>query len=92
MDQMVNHIWLVWQLTCILRTYRICNATVKFTKYELNNKLMSNVTLVKIIPNVTWTQPIYIIEATDPMWDSTLSIFLKFIMSKWIFPVKNSII
>ena len=50
---MVNHIRLAWQLACILRTYKTCNAMVKFTKYEFNKKLMSNVTLFRIILNVT---------------------------------------
>ena len=32
-DKMVNYIWLVWKLTCILRTYRTYNPTVGFSKY-----------------------------------------------------------
>ena len=39
MDQMVNYIQLAWNLACILRTYRTCNPTVGFSKYEFNNKL-----------------------------------------------------
>ena len=34
-------------------TYRICNPTVDFLKYELNNKLMDSVTLFKITTCVT---------------------------------------
>ena len=45
----------------MLRTYRTCNSTVRFSKYELNNKLLGDVTLLIITPGVTWTQPfIYI--------------------------------
>ena len=42
MDQTVNNI----QLTRILKTYKTCNSTVKFSKYEFYNKLLSGVTLV----------------------------------------------
>ena len=52
-DQMVNYIWLSWKLACILRTYRTCNSTVRFLKYEFNNKLLSSVTLLRVIPSVT---------------------------------------
>ena len=45
----------------MLRTYRTCNSMVGFSKYELNNKLLGDVTLLIITPGVTWTQPfIYI--------------------------------
>ena len=55
MDQMVNYIWLSWKLACILRTYRTCNSTVRFLKYEFNNKLLSSVILLKVALGVTWT-------------------------------------
>ena len=38
---------------CMLRTYRTCNSTVRFSKYELNNKLLGDVTLLIITPGVT---------------------------------------
>ena len=45
MDQMVNNIQLAWKLVYkMLRTYKICNPTVKFSKYEFNNKLLDDVT------------------------------------------------
>ena len=51
----------VWNLSYILRTYRTCNSTVGFSKYEFNNKLLSGVTLFRVTLGVTWTQPyIYI--------------------------------
>jgi len=34
-------------LTCILRIYNTCNSTVKFSKYEFNNKLLSGVTYLR---------------------------------------------
>ena len=40
-------------LACILRTYRICTLTVGFSKYEFNNKLLSDVILLKVTPSVT---------------------------------------
>ena len=49
MDYMVNNI----QLACMLSTYRTCNLTGGFLKYEFNNKLLSSVTLLRVTPNVT---------------------------------------
>ena len=46
---MVNYI----QLACMLRTYRTCNSTIGFSKYELYNKLLSDITLLKITPSIT---------------------------------------
>ena len=53
---MVNNI----QLTLMLRTYRTCNSTVRFSKYEFYSKLLGSVTLLRVTPSVTWTQSIYI--------------------------------
>ena len=51
---MVNNNWLAWIfawiLVCMLKTY---NLMVEFLKYEFNNKLLSSVTLLRIIPGVT---------------------------------------
>ena len=45
----------------MLSTYKTCNSTVRFSKYEFYNKLLGGVTLLRVIPGVTWTQPyIYI--------------------------------
>ena len=52
-DQMTNSIWLIWKLACMLRTYRTCNSTVGFSKYEFYNKLFGSVTLFKVIQSVT---------------------------------------
>ena len=59
MNWMVNYIRLVWKKACMLKTYRICNPTVGFLKYEFNNKLLGDVTLLKITLGVTWTQLMY---------------------------------
>ena len=40
----------------MLRTYRICNSTVRFSKYEFYNKLLDDITFLRIIPDVSWTQ------------------------------------
>ena len=48
---------MAWILVCILRTYRPYNPTVKFLKYELNNKLLNGVILLRVTPSVTWIQP-----------------------------------
>ena len=45
----------------MLKIYRTCNPTVRFSKYEFNNKLLDSVTLLRVTPYITWTQPyIYI--------------------------------
>ena len=41
----------------MLRTYRIYNSMVRFLKYEFYNKLLGDVTLLRVTPCVTWTQP-----------------------------------
>ena len=53
MDWMVNYIRLAWKLVCMLRTYRTCNSMVGFSKYEFNNKLLGDVTLLRITSSVT---------------------------------------
>ena len=37
----------------MLRTYRKCNPTVRFSKYKFNNKLLRGVTFFRIISSVT---------------------------------------
>ena len=41
----------------MLKTYNTCNPTVEFSKYEFNNKLLGDVTLLRITLDVTWIQP-----------------------------------
>ena len=53
MDQVINNIQLTWKLTWLLKTYRICNSTVEFSKYEFYNKLLGGITLLRIILGVT---------------------------------------
>ena len=65
MDRMVKSIQLTWKLALMLKTY---NSTVKFSKYELYNKLLGGVTLFRVILGVTWTQPIYIYRTK---WQNT---------------------
>ena len=60
MNKIVNNIQLAWKLACMLRTYRTCNPTVRFPKYEFNNKLLGGVILLRIRLGVIWTQLIYI--------------------------------
>ena len=55
MDRMVNYIRLAWKITCILRTYRTYNSIVRFLKYELYNKLLNGVILLRVTLGVTWT-------------------------------------
>ena len=53
MDRMVNDIQLSW----MLKRYRTCNSTVGFSKNEIHNRLLGDVTLLRVILGVTWTQP-----------------------------------
>ena len=53
MNRMVNYIRLAWKLACMLWTYRTCNSTVEFSKYEFNNKLLGGVTLLRTIPGIS---------------------------------------
>ena len=62
MNQIVNNIQLTWKLAWLLRTYKTCNSSVRFSKYEFYNKLLGGVTSLWIIPCVIRTQPIYIFE------------------------------
>ena len=45
----------------MLRTYRTCNSTMGFSKYEFYNKLLGGISLLRVTPSVIWTQPIYIL-------------------------------
>ena len=60
MDRIVNNIQLTWKLAWMLKTYRTYNSTVWFLKYELYNKLLGDVTLLRITLDVSCTQPLYI--------------------------------
>ena len=53
MNWIVNNIQLRWKLAWILRTYRTCNSMVRFLKYELYNKLLGGVTLLKVTLSVS---------------------------------------
>ena len=39
----------------MLRTYRTCNPTIGFLKYEFNNKLLDGVTVFRVTSGVTRT-------------------------------------
>ena len=44
-----------------VKTYRSYNSIVGFSNYEFYNELLDGVTLLRVTPDVTWTQPyIYI--------------------------------
>ena len=53
---MLYYSQLEWKLACMLRTYRICNPTVGFSKYEFNNKLLGGITFFRVTLGVTWTK------------------------------------
>ena len=39
----------------VLKTYKTYNSTVRFTKYELYNKILGGITLLRVTSSVTWT-------------------------------------
>ena len=53
MDWIVNNIQLTWKLARMLKTYKTCNSTVEFSKYKFINKLLSSVTLFRVVLGVT---------------------------------------
>ena len=44
---------MAWKLACMLRTYRKCNPTARFSKYEFNNKLLGGVIFFSVTSGVT---------------------------------------
>ena len=52
-DWMINNIQLTSKLAWMLRTYKTCNSTVRFSKYEFYNKLLSGVILLRVTLGVT---------------------------------------
>ena len=50
---MVNNIQLTWKLAWILKTYRIFNSMIRFSKYELHNKLLDSVILLRVTLDIT---------------------------------------
>ena len=50
---MINYIRLARKLASILRTYRKCDPTVGFSKFEFNNKLLVGVTFFRVTSSVT---------------------------------------
>ena len=49
----LNYIRLALKLACMLKTYRKCDPTVGFSKYELNNKLLVGVTFFRVTSSVS---------------------------------------
>ena len=52
-DQVVNYIRLALKLAFMLKTYRKCDPTVEFSKYEFNNKLLVDVTFFRVTSSVS---------------------------------------
>ena len=73
MNLIVIYIWPSWKLACIKRTYRTYNSTVRFSKYEFNNKLLGGVTLIIVTPSVTWIQTYIFVCVCVCVWDVLVS-------------------
>ena len=52
--QMVNYIQLAMKLAYMIGTYKTRNLTVRFLKYEFNNKLLGGVTFFRVTSGVIW--------------------------------------
>ena len=44
----------------MLRTYRKCDPTDEFSKYEFNNKLLVGITFFRVTSSVTWGNAIFL--------------------------------
>ena len=53
MDQMVNNIELTKKKAWMLETYITYNSTMGFSKHEFYNKLLDDITLLKITSSIT---------------------------------------
>ena len=53
MNRIVNYIPLKWKLARMLKIYKTYNSMVRFPKYEFYNKLLSGVTLLRVILGIT---------------------------------------
>ena len=51
--QSIHYIRLARKLACMLKTYRKCDPTVGFSKFEFNNKLLVCVTFFRVTSSVT---------------------------------------
>ena len=81
MDYMVKNSQLTWKLAWILRIYRTYNSMVGFSKYEFYNKLLCGVILLRVIPGVTWIQPLLLLLLLllVRLRYSTYVLFFKFV-------------
>ena len=71
---MVNNILFAWKLTCMLRTYRTYNPIVGFLKYKFNNKLLSNIILLR----KSTLYIIYCLKIILVFWD------IKLLLGYWL--------
>ena len=70
---------MTWKLVRMLKTYKTCNSTVRFSKYEFYNKLLGGdhgVTLLRITSSVNWTQSIIYLDYLY-LIEKNLNIILK---------------
>ena len=51
---------MIWKLARMLKTYKTYNSTVWFSKYEFYNKLLDDITLLRVTQGVIWIQLLYI--------------------------------
>ena len=50
---------MAWKLACMLGTCRKCDPNDGFSKYELHNKLLDSIILLKVTLSIIWTQLLY---------------------------------
>ena len=78
---MVNNIWLTWKLVYMLRTYKTFTLTIRFSKYEFNNRLLDDVILLNVRSSVIlWT--FYKIK----IWGFKLIIhfYFRYFLEDWV--------
>ena len=57
---MTIDLWFSLKFVSIKNIRRQWNLTVNLSKFTFHLKILSDITLLKVTPNITWTQPIYI--------------------------------
>ena len=81
MYQMVNNIQLTWKFAWLLRTYRICNSLVEFSKFEFYNKLLGGIILFKVTLD---PYPLHFISTYTCVVTITLRVCGSFNLIFWI--------
>ena len=76
----------------MLRTYRIYNSTVGFSKYEFYYKLLGGITLLRVTLGVIWTQPMCIYIILMDRMVNKIQLTWKLAWMLWTYRIYNSMV